>query len=74
MIRRARRDEASFLTEISFSSKQYWKYPQANFDIWKEDLTVTPEYIEQNDVYVCQRHGPVIGYYSIIELGEKIEV
>ena len=74
VIRRVRADEASVLTEISFRSKQYWKYPQKYFDLWKEELTVTREYIEQHDVYVYQHHGQVIGYYAIVEIDKQMEV
>ena len=72
MIRSARHYEASILTEISFESKGYWGYPQEYFAIWKNELTISPEYIEKHDVFVFENEGTVIGYYTIVELPEKI--
>ncbi len=40
-----RAEEAEILTEISFQSKGYWDYPPEYFDIWKDELTITGDYI-----------------------------
>ncbi|MBW2328898.1 MAG: GNAT family N-acetyltransferase [Deltaproteobacteria bacterium] len=74
MIRSAKQDEAEMLTNISFASKGYWHYPQDFFDIWNRELTISSEYIEENDVFVYELDGAVVGYYSIVELPEDIEV
>lgn len=74
MIRRAKREEAKILTKISFRSKEYWNYPQKYFEIWRNELTITPGYIEANEVFVFELDGDVVGYYSLVELSEDIEV
>lgn len=74
MIRFAKKEEAEKLTEISFQSKRYWKYPEDYFDIWKDELTITAEYIEINDVFVFELEGATVGYYSIVELPDDISV
>lgn len=74
MIRPAKKEEAEILTKISYKSKRYWNYPQEYFDIWKNELTISPEYIEKNEVFVFELSAAVVGYYSLVELPEDIEV
>lgn len=50
LIRRAEDKECNTLTSISFAAKRYWKYPEEYFDIWKDELTITEDYINQNEV------------------------
>ena len=70
MIRGAKKEESEILTGISFTSKAYWNYPQDYFKIWKNELTLRPEYIEKNEVSVVEVEGTVAGYYSVVELCE----
>ncbi|MDP3481580.1 MAG: hypothetical protein Q8R88_17590, partial [Desulfoprunum sp.] len=65
MIRSAQQDEAQLLTEISFAAKGYWNYPEEYYAIWKNELTITPEYIENNDILVYEHDGTAVGYYAI---------
>ncbi len=74
MIRRAEIQEAEILTNISFDSKKYWGYPKEFFDIWSKELTISPDYIQDNDVFVFEKDGKIIGYYSIVELKDDIEI
>ncbi|MEN8251487.1 MAG: GNAT family N-acetyltransferase [Bacteroidota bacterium] len=74
MIRPAIKEEAKILTKISFESKGYWSYPKEYFDIWKNELSIRPEYIEENVVYVYEEGGEILGYYSIVELRENVQL
>lgn len=72
MIRSADQKEAGILTRLSFASKGYWHYPSQFFQIWKDELTVTPADIEKNDVHVFEKEGKILGYYSLVELKEDL--
>lgn len=74
MIRSANNNEADVLTKISFASKGYWNYPEKYFEVWKNELTIDSEYIEKNDVFVAEDIDIIIGYYSVVELKENIQV
>ena len=74
MIRHARIHEAEILTKISFNSKAYWGYPKEFYNIWSNELTISSDYIQNNDVFVFENNGVIIGYYSIVELKNDIEV
>ncbi len=73
MIRSAKGNEANILSEISFESKGYWRYPQEYFAIWSKELTITTDYLEQNDVVVYEKDDRIVGYYAIVELVEDIQ-
>ncbi|MZP28643.1 GNAT family N-acetyltransferase [Heliobacterium undosum] len=70
LIRKALPKESAIITEISFLSKQYWNYPKEYFEIWKDELTITAEYIERNIVFVAEVDGKIIGYESVVEVKE----
>ena len=74
MIRSAAPNEAHVLTEISFSSKRYWNYPEEYFQVWRNELTIHSDYILKNDVFVFEKREAIIGYYSIVELKDAIKI
>jgi GNAT superfamily N-acetyltransferase len=69
-IRRARPDEHETLTEISFAAKRHWGDPEAYFEVWKDELTITREYIESNAVFAAEAPEGVAGYLSIVRVAE----
>ena len=74
MIRAAKCSDAGILTKISFESKGYWGYPKAFFDVWADELTISSDYIQSNDVFVVETEGAIVGYYSIVELKNDMDV
>jgi GNAT superfamily N-acetyltransferase len=74
VIRAAKCSEADILTKISFESKGYWGYPKAFFDVWTDELTIHSDDIQNNDVFVVEKEGAIVGYYSIVELKDDIDV
>jgi len=86
-IRKATPDEAEVLTQIAHDAKRYWGYPENWVERWKEDLTVTNEFISANEVYVAvadsgpnpakasDSQSPTIdGFYAIVIDGDKAEL
>ena len=64
-IRRADRAEASRLTIIAHAAKRYWNYPEAWIREWREQLTVTPAYIDEHRVFVIEIERVVAGFYAL---------
>lgn len=73
-IRRARTNDSEILTEISFASKRYWNYPEEYYEIWRDELTITQSYVDENIVYVALRDDKILGYFSIVEVKETFWV
>lgn len=67
IIRKASPEESETITEISFASKRFWNYPEEYFEIWKDELTITSEYIRYNIVNVAELNRQILGYYSIVK-------
>ena len=66
-IRSADISEYQTLTDISFAAKRHWNYPEEYYERWKDELTITEDYINKNIVYVAVKENELIGFYSIVE-------
>jgi GNAT superfamily N-acetyltransferase len=73
MISRAAPETHEVLTAISFRAKAHWRYPAAYFRLWKNELTITPEYIERHRVYVYREAKGISGYYSLVHLSSDLQ-
>ena len=65
-IRKAQAIDARQLTQIAFAAKQHWGYPEEYYQIWENELTITPIYIRKNDVYLASEGDNIRGFYSVI--------
>ena len=65
-IRRATPDEADTLTVIAHAAKRHWKYPEDWIERWRADLTITPEFIADNEVYVATIDDTIAGCCALV--------
>jgi N-acetylglutamate synthase-like GNAT family acetyltransferase len=65
-IRRARPDEADTLTEIAHAAKRHWNYPEKWMAQWRADLTITPDFIANNEVFVAVAGGDIAGCCALV--------
>ncbi len=61
--------DCEILSQIAYASTRYLNYPEEYFLRWKEDLTITEEYLRANTVRKLMLVNETIGFYSI-ELNE----
>lgn len=87
-IRAARVDEADALTELALRSKALWGYDAQFIADCRAELTLTPRYIREHAVYVCEEAaggeveaddgaeggGPVVGFYSLVGKGSFVDL
>jgi len=66
-IKRARKDDHSILTEITFSGKSFWGYDTDQLEKWRVDLTISENYISENETYKLILDEKTVGYYSILK-------
>ena len=74
MIRPASAEEAAVLTTIALEAKRYWGYPEHWIKHWEADLTISPEFISENQVFVAEADGEIRGFYALCVSGEKAEL
>jgi len=66
-VRRAFPEEAATLTQIAFFAKAHWGYPESWLEIWKPQLTFSPEYFKQYESWVAEENGLPIAFYTLQE-------
>jgi GNAT superfamily N-acetyltransferase len=74
IIRPASLDEAATLTQIALDAKRYWGYPDHWIKHWETDLTITSDFIRDNQVYVAEKDGEIRGFYALCVTGQKAEL
>ena len=73
-VRLAKPEEAVALTDLAHESKRHWGYPDNWISHWKEALTITPAYIEANQVFVAEDNERVIGFYALVVSNNRAEL
>jgi len=73
-IRKALPEDAATLTAIAHDAKRHWGYPDHWIKHWQDDLTISPEFVAANQVYVAEREGEVLGFYALIIRRDKAEL
>jgi hypothetical protein len=63
-IRSARQDEAKQLTKLALRSKAHWGYPEEWLKKWREELTVTPEFINSSICLVALHNNEIKGFWG----------
>jgi N-acetylglutamate synthase-like GNAT family acetyltransferase len=73
-IRRAKPEEAATLTEIAHAAKRHWGYPENWIEHWKDDLTITPEFVSTNEVYAALAEEKIVGCCALVFDGSLAEL
>jgi GNAT superfamily N-acetyltransferase len=73
-VRRASPGDAEVLTRIAFAAKRHWGYPERWISHWSESLTITPEFVRDNEVYSAVSGVEPIGFYAITGTGRALEL
>ena len=73
-IRKAATTDAATLTRIAIDAKKHWGYPEHWIEHWQDDLTISPEFVSANQVFVAEREGDLLGFYALVIKDEKTEL
>ena len=73
-IRRADSSEAEQLTDIAHAAKRHWGYPEKWIEQWQADLTITPEFIADNEVFVAIVNDSIAGCCALVVTGALAEI
>lgn len=60
--------DAKKLTQLALRSKAYWKYSKEQLESWKEELTVTKEYLQVHHVFKAVKNDIIVGFYTFKNL------
>ena len=73
-IRSASPEDAPTLTTIALDAKRHWGYPEHWIKHWESDLTISPDFIRDNHVYVAEDDGQIRGFYALCVTEDKAEL
>src|SRR6266545_2451412 len=73
-IRKATTEDATALTTIAHDAKRYWGYPEHWIKHWQDDLTISPDFVAANQVYVAESEDKLLGFYALIIRDDKAEL
>lgn len=73
-IRLALGEDAATMTGIAHDAKRHWGYPEHWIQHWQNDLTISSDFISNNQVYVAEREGKIVGFYALVVGEEKAEL
>jgi len=65
-VRRANTDGARVLTELAHAAKRHWGYPESWIEHWKADLTITSNFIADNEVFVAMINDEIAGCCALV--------
>jgi len=74
IIRPAVKAEADRLSEIAVEAKRFWGYPEHWIKHWQADLTLSPEYLANNPVFLAEKDEQILGFYALIIRQDKAEL
>jgi GNAT superfamily N-acetyltransferase len=72
LIERAGPQAHGQLSEIAHAAKRHWGYPEAWMRQWHDALTITPEFIAENEVYAARGDDETVGFYALVGSGAKV--
>ena len=72
LIRRALPGENYLLTEITIAAKRHWNYPEKWMQLWLPALTISPEYILENEVWLAVVSDAPVAYYALKQDGKDL--
>ncbi len=73
-IRRAAPGDADVLSRIAFSAKGHWGYPKRWMERWRDGLTITPGFVEHNEVHGVIVEGETVGFYALVGQAPTLEL
>lgn len=73
-IRRALSSESAALTKIAHDAKRHWGYPEHWIQHWKSDLTISADFVTNNQVYVAEHEDEIVGFYALVLHDDRAEL
>lgn len=67
LLRRAVPADSETLTAIAHAAKAHWGYPQEWFELWRDDLAVTPQFIAEHLTLCAEVAGKIVGFAAVAE-------
>jgi GNAT superfamily N-acetyltransferase len=67
-------EDAVTLTRIAHEAKRHWGYPEHWITHWKDELTISPDFVAANQAFVAEDNTQIVGFYALIIRQDKAEL
>jgi GNAT superfamily N-acetyltransferase len=71
---RAHPSDASTLSTIAWASKAHWGYPNHWMEQWREQLTITPQFVAANETFAAVSNEQIIAFHALRETAETFRL
>jgi GNAT superfamily N-acetyltransferase len=68
VIRRARQEETSLLSDLALRSKAHWGYSEEFMELCRDELCISASYLEQHASFVLEADRQVVGFATLEHL------
>ena len=59
------------MSAIAHAAKAHWGYPAHWMERWREQLTITPEFISAHETFMAQVDRKIVGFYALLKTPES---
>ena len=64
---RAKPSEAATLSAIAWAAKGFWNYPSNWMEQWREQLTITPNFIAENETFAAIINRKTVAFHALLQ-------
>ena len=71
---RASSEHAPVLSAIAWKAKASWGYPADWLEEWRDQLTMTPEFIAANPTFAARIDERIVGFHALLQSKDKLRL
>jgi GNAT superfamily N-acetyltransferase len=71
---RAKLSQAATLSAIAWAAKAFWNYPSDWMERWREQLTITPIFIAENEVFAAIINRQTIAFHALLQRADVLRL
>jgi GNAT superfamily N-acetyltransferase len=71
---RANPSDAETLSAIARAAKAHWGYPSRWMEQWRDQLTITPEFIAANETFAATITGQIIAFHALLKTAKTLRL
>lgn len=71
---RAQPADAPALSAVAWAAKAHWGYPAFWLEQWRNQLTITADFIATNEIFAAVTDGQITGFYGLVARGDVMRL
>ena len=65
---------APALSALARAAKAHWGYPMSWLEQWRDQLTITPEFISAEETYAAEVEGRIVGFHALLATEQSMRL